>query len=157
MFYLGKRSVKNMVGVNYNLVKIAHRAIELTKIDFGIPNTGGYRTAEMQYSIFKKGFSKCDGRTKKSDHQAGNAMDAVPFINGKFCWTNKQAFIDVHYAFVSAYNELKEKGEIPADFYLHFGIFWNWDDIDNDGILEVTDKLGWDCAHVYWRNYPQKI
>lgn len=157
MFRLGKNSEHNMVGVDYKIVKIIHRAIEITKTDFCILETGGYRTAPMQYNIFKQGFSKCDGYNKKSYHQTGNAIDPVPFIDGKPCWTNKQAFIDIHNAVVSAYNELKGKGEIPEDFYLHYGILWNWKDIDNDGIIEITDRLGWDCAHIEARNRPQKI
>lgn len=156
MYYLGKRSIGNQDGVSPYLQMVAIRAISISPVDFGILETGGERSAEMQNSIFKQGFSGCDGYTKKSYHQSGNALDLVPYINGKYTWSNKQAFIDIYYAFVEAEKQLRHIYMIPDEIHFHHGLFWNWKDLDNDGELEITDKLGWDASHIEIRNFPQK-
>ena len=35
-FKLSKRSLDKLEGVNHNLVNVVHKAIELTKVDFGV-------------------------------------------------------------------------------------------------------------------------
>ena len=155
MYYLGQRSVNNMDGVSPYLQMTAIRAISISPVDFTILETGGKRTASMQYNIFKEGNSKCDGYKKLSYHQSGNALDKVPFINGKPTWSNKKAFIDIYYAWIRAENELRALNMIPDNIFFHHGLFWNWKDIDKDGIIELTDKLGWDAAHTEIRSFPQ--
>lgn len=110
----------------------------------------------MQYKIFKAGNSKCDGYEKLSYHQSGNALDTVPYIDGKYTWNNKQAFIDIYNAWIEAEKQLRHIYMIPDDVFFHHGLFWNWKDLDKDGIIEITDKLGWDLAHREIRNYQQK-
>lgn len=157
MFSLSNRSIKNMDGVSPYLQMLAIRAIAISPVDFGILETGGERTASMQYNIFKQGFSKCDGYKKKSYHQSGNALDTVPYINGKYTWNNRQAFIDIYYSLKEAENHLKSIQMIPDNIFIHHGIFWNWKDIDHDGIIEITDKLGWDASHHEIRSKRQII
>ena len=87
MYRLSKRSISNMVGVDSRLIEVAELAIEITKVDFGIPSDGGLRTDEEQFEIFKRGNSNCDGYKNKSNHQAdegeeGKALDFFPFVNG---------------------------------------------------------------------------
>jgi hypothetical protein len=153
---LSNRSIKNMDGVSPYLQMTIIRAISISPVDFGVLETGGERTASMQYNIFKEGFSKCDGYEKLSYHQSGNALDKVPYIGGKYTWSNKQAFIDIYYAWREAEALLRKLNMIPDDIFFHHGLFWNWKDIDGDGIIEITDKLGWDAAHTEIRSYPQK-
>ena len=64
MFVLSEKSKANMCCVDERLIRIAHRAIQITRIDFGIPNTGGIRSAKAQNKLFKEGRSKADGYEK---------------------------------------------------------------------------------------------
>lgn len=157
MYKLGKRSLQNIDGCSPYIQIIVKRAIQITEIDFGILNTGGLRTAEMQNEIYKQGHSKCDGFKIKSYHQTGNAVDLIPYLDGKYTWNNKLAFIMIINAWNKAEEELKQKGVIPTTIYFHHGIFWNWDDLNKDGELDINDRLGWDCAHHQQSSKPQKI
>lgn len=82
-FKLGKNSINNLAGVDERLIEIAHLAVELTHIDFGIPSTGGWRTTETQAKLFEDGLSKADGVNGKSYHQTGKALDIYAYVNGK--------------------------------------------------------------------------
>lgn len=156
-FKLGKQSLKNIDNIHPYLKIIVKKTIEISEIDFGILNTGGMRTAEMQNEIFKNGNSKCDGYIKKSYHQSGKAVDLVPYVNGKYTWTNKNAFIKILKAWEKAENELKIDGIIPDNISIHHGIYWNWKDLNMDGELDINDRVGFDCAHHEIRTKPQKI
>lgn len=157
MYYLGKRSIANQDGVSPYLQMVNIRAISICSSDYGVLESGGERTAREQHQIFTDGHSKCDGYEKLSYHQSGNALDTVPYIDGKYTWSNRQAFIDILDAWKQAEIELRKLNMIPDDIYIHHGIYWNWQDLDNDGILEITDKLGWDAAHHELRSKPQVI
>ena len=87
MFHLSDRSINNMGAVDPRLVEIATRAIQITKVDFGIPESGGLRTAEEQNRLFKDGKSKCDGYIRKSKHQDGKALDFYAYAGGKATWS----------------------------------------------------------------------
>ena len=89
-------SERNMAGVDIRLKGIAYRALELTKIDFGIPADGGRRTAERQYELFEDGKSRADGYHKKSKHQHGKAIDFFAYVDGEASWD------DLHLAMVAA-------------------------------------------------------
>ena len=54
-----------MDGVNARLVDVAELALELSPIDFGIPELGGLRNADEQLLLFFNGKSQLDG-TKKT-------------------------------------------------------------------------------------------
>ena len=86
MFQLGKNSVINMAGIDSRLMDIVEVAIKLSNIDFGIPSSGGLRTTEDQAALFTAGKSKCDGRTNKSYHQTGKAVDVYAYVDGKASW-----------------------------------------------------------------------
>lgn len=86
MFRLGQNSLNNRAGVDPRLIEITDLAIQLSNIDFGIPSTGGLRTIEDQIALFTAGKSKCDGRTNKSYHQTGLAIDLYAYVDGKASW-----------------------------------------------------------------------
>lgn len=85
-YRLSKSSIRNLDGVHPELVDVVKLAIQITKVDFGIPSTGGYRTAETQHKLFLDGKSKVDGYDNKSYHQAGNAVDVYAYVDGKVSW-----------------------------------------------------------------------
>ena len=88
-YKLSKRSLERLKNVNPLLIAIAVDGIRSCPIDFGIPQHGGKRTADEQNLLFKQGVSKCDGFTKKSYHQSGNAFDVYAYVNGKASWNKR--------------------------------------------------------------------
>jgi len=79
-FKLSKRSLDKLEGVNHNLVNVVHKAIQLTKVDFGV--VYGLRTLEEQKKLVAAGKSQ----TLKSKHLDGNAVDLMAYVDGKGCW-----------------------------------------------------------------------
>jgi len=86
MFKLGNNSIKNLTGVDGRLIEIADLAITISRIDFGIPSTGGLRTTADQAKLFTDGVSKADGVNNKSYHQSGKAIDVYAYVDGKASW-----------------------------------------------------------------------
>ena len=87
-FALGRASMRNLDRVDSRMVGIMITAIKLTRVDFGIPSTGGYRTVEQQRELFNTGASLCDGMSKRSRHQSGLAVDVFAYVNGKASYKN---------------------------------------------------------------------
>lgn len=83
MFKLSQRSKDRLVGVHPDLVKVVHRALELTPVDFGI--TEGVRSLETQKKYVAEGKSK----TMKSRHLHGFAVDVVAYPKDKDTWNMK--------------------------------------------------------------------
>ena len=79
-FKLSQRSIDKMDGVDKNLVDVVKRAIELTKIDFGV--IYGMRTIQEQENLVAAGKSQ----TMKSKHLVGRAVDLMAYVDGKGCW-----------------------------------------------------------------------
>ena len=83
MFKLGKASKRNLKGVNSMLIAVIERALQISNVDFGIPSTGGVRTADEQSVLFAIGLSNADGYKNKSKHQTGDAFDIFAYVDGK--------------------------------------------------------------------------
>ena len=79
-FKLSQRSIDKMEGVEADLVAVTKRAIELTKIDFGV--IYGMRTIQEQEKLVAAGKSQ----TMKSKHLVGRAVDLMAYVDGKGCW-----------------------------------------------------------------------
>ncbi len=79
-FRLSQRSIDKMEGVDADLVAVTKRAIELTKIDFGV--IYGMRTIQEQEKLVAAGKSQ----TMKSKHLVGRAVDLMAYVDGKGCW-----------------------------------------------------------------------
>lgn len=79
-FVLGERSLKNLKGVNPDLVAVVKRAIAISRTDFTVIE--GVRTIERQKELVRKGASK----TMNSRHLTGHAVDIVPIKNGAISW-----------------------------------------------------------------------
>lgn len=79
-FKLSQRSLDRLAGVDSNLVAVVKRAIEITKVDFGVIE--GFRTIERQQELFDKGVSQ----TMKSKHLGGEAVDLVAYIGPRVSW-----------------------------------------------------------------------
>lgn len=79
-FRLSSRSLAKLEGVHPDLVRVVHRAITLTPVDFGI--TEGLRTKERQRQLVAQGAS----RTMNSRHLTGHAVDVVAYVGGEVRW-----------------------------------------------------------------------
>jgi peptidoglycan L-alanyl-D-glutamate endopeptidase CwlK len=102
----GRMTTAQLETVNPILKDLAYRTLDKCKVDFGVLDSGGLRTAAQQNILFKKGFSKADGYIKKSYHQSGNAVDFVPYINGAYTWADRKAFDQIHSAVTAAWEEM---------------------------------------------------
>ena len=91
-FKLGKRSMRQMVGMNPILSFAVCMAIKRTKQDFGIIKKGGVRLYREQRDMYAQGRTKPGKKitwTLNSRHLSGNAVDLVAFVNGKPTWKKK--------------------------------------------------------------------
>jgi len=80
MFKLSERSLSRLEGVNPELVQVVKKAIEITKVDFGVIE--GLRTLETQKEYFERGVSQ----TMKSKHLVGNAVDLMAYLGSRGSW-----------------------------------------------------------------------
>lgn len=126
MYQLGIRSLSNLTGVHPDLIRVVHRAIQLTKQDFTVIE--GMRTKSRQEELFKKGASK----TLNSRHLTGHAVDIAPWVDGAISWDWKY-YPAVRDAMMAAGEEFK----IP----LEWGGSWK----------RFTDGPHWQLP---WSEYP---
>jgi len=101
MFKFSTRSTEILSTVDERLQKIAAMALVISPIDFGFPPTGGLRSQETQYELFKDGKSKADGFSQRSYHQTGQALDFYAYVEGKASW-EKEHLAVVAAAFLQA-------------------------------------------------------
>jgi len=85
MFVLSQRSLDKLKGVHPDLVKVVHRAIQITKVDFTV--TCGVRTLAEQKVLVAAGASK----TMNSRHIPGKdgyskAVDLAAMIGSDIRW-----------------------------------------------------------------------
>jgi peptidoglycan L-alanyl-D-glutamate endopeptidase CwlK len=81
-FLFSARSRTNLEGLHPDLLRVAHRALELTEVDFIV--TEGLRTIDRQRELVRTGASK----TLKSRHLSGHALDfmAIDPETGRGSW-----------------------------------------------------------------------
>ena len=104
-FGLSAASLKNMQGVHPDLVAVVKRAIELTRIDFGVSE--GLRTYEKQCEMVRDDKSKTlHSKHLLQDSGYGHAVDVFAYMNGEEEWHNKY-YGPICQAFVTAAIELE--------------------------------------------------
>jgi peptidoglycan L-alanyl-D-glutamate endopeptidase CwlK len=121
MYKLSKRSLSRLEGIDPVLFEIVKEAIKESPIDFGVPSSGGLRTAEDQNELFTKGVSKCDGYNKKSRHQTGKAFDIYAYVDGKASW-DTQHLTDIA-------NHILKIAKDQFNVNLIWGGTWKWKDL----------------------------
>lgn len=114
MYSLSKRSLDRLAGVDPKLVAVVKRAIQLTKVDFGV--TEGLRTIETQRKYVKAGKSQ----TMQSKHLEGKAVDLVAYVEGNVSW-ELNLYDDIADAVAKAARELNVS--------IRWGAAWNIPDI----------------------------
>ena len=113
-FSLSSRSLAKLEGVDETLVEVVKKAIEKTKIDFGV--TFGMRTVKEQTALVAAGRSQ----TMKSKHLDGRAVDLMAYVDGKGCW-ELNVYDDLCDAMKDAAEEL--------DISVKWGAAWSEGDI----------------------------
>lgn len=132
-FKFSKRSIERMEGVDKRMLKIAYRALEISKVDFGIPEDGGLRTAARQHELYEKEASQLDGYQNESHHQTGKALDFYAYVDGKASWYPPHLAM-VAAAFLQAASE--------------FGYRLEWGGLWSTSKKIASVQYGWDCGHV---------
>lgn len=77
---LGNRSLYKLQGVHPDLVRVVHKAADLSSLDFTVLE--GLRTLERQKQLFAQGATK----TMRSRHLDGHAVDLAPTDDGQVSW-----------------------------------------------------------------------
>lgn len=118
-FKLSERSKGKLAGVHPTLVKCVERAIELTKVDFGV--IYGLRTEEEQRRLVDAGKSQ----TMKSYHLRqpdgyGHAVDLMAYVDGNASW-ELNLYDDIADAMKKAAREVNA--------HIRWGAAWQIDDI----------------------------
>ena len=126
-FKLSSRSKERLIGVDTDLVEVVERAIELTKVDFGV--TEGLRSLEKQKELVARGASQ----TLKSKHLEGKAVDLVAYLGSRISW-EITFYDDIAEAIRQAAKELGVR--------IRWGAAWHISDIcEYDGTMqEATDE-----------------
>ena len=114
----GRLSMARMSGVDLMLRELAHVVIKHVPFDLTVPSMGGFRTAEEQYRLYVKGVSRADGSPgSMSKHQTGEAIDLVPYVDGKAVWDEHLCTTLAAYMFFYAQE---------MDIRIYWGGFFNW-------------------------------
>ena len=113
MYKLGKRSLKNLVGVHPILAFAITEAIKITKQDFTVFD--GVRSMKRQKKYVAEGVST----TFNSYHLWGLAADLVPWVDGKASWSEKY-FKEIHIAMITVIKLHNLKIDNGFDL-------WGWD------------------------------
>ena len=126
-FKLSSRSLGKLEGVHPDMVSTVQKAIERTKIDFGV--TYGVRSVEEQQRLFDMGRSQ----TMKSKHLIqdsgfSHAVDLVAYDGSEVVW-EINVYDEIADAMASAAKEVGCR--------LRWGAAWHIDDIgDYEGTME---------------------
>jgi len=108
-----------MEGVHPDMVKVVHRAIELTETDFGV--TEGLRTVERQRTLVASGASK----TMNSRHITGHAVDLVAYIGTQIRWD-----FGLYYNLAAAMRAASKELDIPVVWGGCWHLLHKTDDLD---------------------------
>lgn len=115
MYQFGAASKSKLVGVHPDLVRVAERAIQISKVDFGISE--GARSYERQVELLKQRKTT----TLHSKHLVqdstgfSHAIDVYAYVNGKATY-NWRYYGPIIQAFIEAGTAL--------DVQLRFGHLW---------------------------------
>jgi peptidoglycan L-alanyl-D-glutamate endopeptidase CwlK len=118
-YRLSHRSNERLNNVEPDLVRVVKRAIELTRVDFGVIQ--GLRTLDEQKKLYAYGAS----RTMKSKHLSGRAVDLLAYIGSRGSWE------------INLYDDIADamkRAAITEGVGIRWGAAWN--------IPDLTDWMG---------------
>lgn len=118
-FTFSQRSLDNLKGVHPDLVRVAHAALAITPVDFGIIE--GLRSLERQTELFNAVPKK--SWTMNSRHLHGMAVDFDAFVGGVLTWEVK------YYALIAA---AMKRAALDLGVPVHWGGDWAAPQTDSD-------------------------
>lgn len=126
-FHFSQRSLNSLASVHPKLVAVAHRALELSEVDFVV--TEGMRSIEQQRENVAKGASQ----TMKSYHLAqadgyAHAFDVAAWVGGTVSW-DRPYYVKINEAVQQAAQEL--------GVHITWGGTWRMDDTPHFQIENV--------------------
>jgi peptidoglycan L-alanyl-D-glutamate endopeptidase CwlK len=123
---LSRNSKKNIKGINKDLEKLVVRVLKKSVHDFGIPKSGGIRTAQEQNNLYhqRPKVSWLDGFKKKSYHQSGNAVDIFVYDEHGACWDCRSKYKDISSMMKEEFDIMKGEGLFEAYTALEWGGDW---------------------------------
>ena len=113
-FTLSQRSLDRLEGVHDDMVRVVKKAIDLTKIDFGV--ICGLRTIEEQKALVDKGASQ----TMKSKHIDGLAVDLMAYVGGRASWE-----LNLYDDIADAMKDAAKHEDVPV----RWGAAWHINDL----------------------------
>ena len=114
MFQFSSRSLCLLGAVHPDLVRVAKKAIKLSKMDFGI--TCGARSYAEQVDLVKTGASHdLHSLHLLQDDGYAHAIDVAAWFNGRISWNNMH-YGPIVQAFIEASNSL--------EIQLEYGHLW---------------------------------
>ncbi len=119
-FSLSSRSRGKLEGVNPDMVAVVERAIELTKVDFGV--TYGVRTLEEQKRLYESGRSQTmnSKHLLQDDTSYSHAVDVVAYDGSDVVWE-----INVYDDICDAFKQAAEEKGVA----IKWGAAWSEGDI----------------------------
>lgn len=102
---LSERDVTRLLGLHPDLVKVVHRAAELTEIEFII--TEGKRTVARQRELFKAKATQ----TMDSRHLTGHAVDVAAKVAGQVRWD-----WPLYYKLAEAFKQAAEELQVALEW-----------------------------------------
>ena len=123
-YTLSSKSLSKLEGVNESLQRCVKKAIELTKVAFGV--ICGMRTLKEQQALVAKGASQ----SLKSKHLEGLETDLMAYLGGRASW-ELNLYDDIADA-------MKEAAKLE-NVGIRWGAAWHIDDIRSwDGTMEAA-------------------
>ena len=119
-FSLSSRSRGKLEGVHPDMVAVVERAIELTKVDFGV--TYGVRTLEEQKRLYESGRSQTmnSKHLLQDDTSYSHAVDVVAYDGSDVVWE-----INVYDDICDAFKQAAEEKGVA----IKWGAAWSEGDI----------------------------
>lgn len=141
-YNFSNKSLEILKTVDPRLQALVHSVLANSKYDFGIPETGGKRSAEMQNQLFKKKYSKLDGYVKKSFHQSGHAIDIFIHDEHGVCYEFIDKYEEISKIFIKNFKIMRHIGIFPEYSYIRWGGDWNRNEIrvdkdPNESFLDI--------------------
>jgi len=145
-FSFSQTSLDRMKGVDQRLIDIAHKALSISAVDFGIPQYGGIRTGKEQGWLYSEEKTKLDGLVKRSKHQDGLALDVFAYVDGKASWKEEH---------LTAVADAFKESAKAMDIKIEWGGDWqNFVDMPH---FEIVDKdIGGDPSSIVLAGIPLK-
>lgn len=126
VFKLSKSSKNNIKDVRKSIIILIDRVLKKSVHDFGIPQYGGLRTAQVQNNLFhnKTRVTWQDGFKRISYHQSGNAFDIFIYDEHGACWDCKNKYKETADLFKAEFILMQGEGLFEKDEVFIWGGDW---------------------------------